>query len=400
VTIPEWGADRPLDEGIVRRALAEALPDLKPSTVEPIGSGWDFDTWALGLQRVARFPRRAEVVETTLREARFMPKATAALRPLDIATPEVRALAEPTEAFPYPFLIQRRLWGLPLQALKPGRFSPRLARHLGRCIRAIHDLDCEDGLLEDSTDYADAEIEHALELTDRLDEALADRIAGPLEWLRTGPVGPPSYEGPLAVIHNDLSPEHVRIARTGLAKSYIVADVERQAGADNELAVDIQIVADAPDGRSGAELDLATVTVKGHVLTEEGGVEAREVKLPITLTVGTEPRMEPRIEKVHVLLEAAEAREEAIRRADRGDYGGAAEALREKANRYGDAAMEDEEIATEIEELRTMADQMEGREFSPADRKYFAQMSYDTSRSRSGSSERIRRDTDDYSSGV
>jgi len=216
VTIPEWGADRPLDEGIVRRALAEALPDLKPSTVEPIGSGWDFDTWALGLQRVARFPRRAEVVETTLREARFMPKATAALRPLDIATPEVRALAEPTEAFPYPFLIQRRLWGLPLQALKPGRFSPRLARHLGRCIRAIHDLDCEDGLLEDSTDYADAEIEHALELTDRLDEALADRIAGPLEWLRTGPVGPPSYEGPLAVIHNDLSPEHVRIARNGL----------------------------------------------------------------------------------------------------------------------------------------------------------------------------------------
>ena len=216
MSIPEWGADRPLDEAIVRRAVAEFDPGADLSTLEELGSGWDYDVWALDRRRVARFPRRAEVVDTTRREARFMPRALEALQPAGVRVPEVFAVAEGSETFPHPFLIQRRLWGVPLEALSRSRFSPRLARHLGRTLAAVHGMECEPELLEPPDDYAGDDVAHALEVTSRLDPDLAERIADPLDWLRSDPDPPVPYDGPPVVIHNDLSPEHVRIARNGL----------------------------------------------------------------------------------------------------------------------------------------------------------------------------------------
>jgi Ca-activated chloride channel homolog len=151
----------------------------------------------------------------------------------------------------------------------------------------------------------------------------------------------------------------------------------------------------------GAELRLATVTVRGHVLTAEGGVEIREVHLPITIAVGADPRVEPEIEKVHVLLDAARARQEAMDRADRGDYGGAAHVLRESARNFRHSSVADAEVMREANELASMAVTLDDRAYGSTDRKYMKQMTYDAKRGRRKASERIRRSggTDTYGYG-
>jgi len=141
----------------------------------------------------------------------------------------------------------------------------------------------------------------------------------------------------------------------------------------------------------GSELELATVHVRGHVLTADGGVEIREVHLPITIRVGAEPHVEPEIEKVHVLLDASRARQEAMDRADRGDYGGAANVLRASAAKYRESSVADAEVVRGAEELLEMAATLDDREYGLADRKYLKQRAYDASRGRRKASVRIRR---------
>jgi Ca-activated chloride channel homolog len=141
----------------------------------------------------------------------------------------------------------------------------------------------------------------------------------------------------------------------------------------------------------GAELELATVTVRGHVLTAEGGVEIREVRLPVTLTVGSEPRVEPEIEKVHVLLDAAGARQEAMKRADCGDYDGASQVLRERAATFRENSVADSDVLREVREMEEMASGLTPASYGRTGRKTLAQSTWEggrgrrTGRERSGS---------------
>lgn len=227
---PRWGTDRPLDRDIVRSALAEAFPDFVVDDVQSLGSGWDFDTYGLGLQWVARFPRRADVIPALETEHQVMPIVGAELERLGIGVPVVHGVGQPTEAFPHPFLVQRRLWGLPLDSIGPARFAIRLAEHLAQALSTVHALVPPVGMDRARGDE-EAWLAHAVRAASDLSLALRERVSGAIAWIEGSPGVPQPYPGPPRLLHNDLSPEHIRIARTGLGVIGIL-DWSDMAGGD------------------------------------------------------------------------------------------------------------------------------------------------------------------------
>ncbi|TVP58693.1 MAG: VWA domain-containing protein [Gemmatimonadales bacterium] len=147
---------------------------------------------------------------------------------------------------------------------------------------------------------------------------------------------------------------------------------------------------DLEDARAGVELDVASLRVRGHVL-EDGGVEEREVTLPITLKVGVGPRVEPEVRRIALLLDAADVRDEALAARDRGDWDGASDRLRETAERIEAELSGDVEGEREVNSLRAMATRMQPHVFDAADLKYMKQQVHDQRRSRTAARERYER---------
>jgi len=147
-----------------------------------------------------------------------------------------------------------------------------------------------------------------------------------------------------------------------------------------------------PDAAPGRELDVAMIRVQGHILTEEGGIEHRRMDLPVRLRVGEGPRVEPELHRVAVMLDAADARREALRLRDTGDREQAGRVLGEAAARLEEALPGDTEAAREARDLRAIAERMREGVFDMSEIKYLKQQAYDESRSRSRAKEKYRRD--------
>ena len=132
---PEWRADVVVDEGLVRRLLAEQFADLRALTVVPFAEGWDNALWLVNDEHAFRFPRRGIAVAGVEREIRLLPGLSGRL-PLPIPTPTY--VGRPSDAFPWPF------FGAPLLAgSEPARVSIRESRSalgagLGAFLRALH----------------------------------------------------------------------------------------------------------------------------------------------------------------------------------------------------------------------------------------------------------------------
>ena len=85
--------------------------------------------------------------------------------------------------------------------------------------------------------------------------------------------------------------------------------------------------------------------------------------------VDGEDRVEPTVEQTFLRFQAARAREEAVRRADEGDFTAVASQLREAASAllpYAGAP----EMVEEIEDLQAEAAKMDERKYEARDRKY------------------------------
>jgi hypothetical protein len=147
-----------------------------------------------------------------------------------------------------------------------------------------------------------------------------------------------------------------------------------------------------PSAEPGVEVDIAEVLITADVLTEGGGVERQQVRLPIRASLTEAGIHNPKVQREMLLAETARVREAALEDQARGDYASGERRLREMARRVktegheGDAA-----IAEEAEDLERMADRYRRRSVSEQDRKYMNQRSYDSSRSKRASMERYTR---------
>jgi len=113
---------------------------------------------------------------------------------------------------------------------------------------------------------------------------------------------------------------------------------------------------------------LGEVRVEADVVSE-AGIEHRTTVMPVLANLDGEDHVEPTVEQTFLRFQVARAREEAVRRADRGDFDAAAARLRDAA--AGLAAFPAAPgNAEEIEDLEAEASRMEQRRYDASDRKY------------------------------
>ena len=141
-----------------------------------------------------------------------------------------------------------------------------------------------------------------------------------------------------------------------------------------------------------AETDVATLTLKAHVLLAGGGVEKRTIALPITVDREHGAVTHPEVRREALLLEAARAREEALQDRERGRFDDGARKLRAIAEKLEPRAGDDPDVADEVDDLRDLTDRFEEQEVAEADAKYMRQRAYSVESSKRAAMERIRKD--------
>ena len=133
------------------------------------------------------------------------------------------------------------------------------------------------------------------------------------------------------------------------------------------------------------------LVVTGDVLTANGGVEHHEITLPVMLSPTEGAHVEPELRRELLLLEAARARRDALKRRCDGDFDGAAATLRQASHSLREASPGDEELVREAEELGDLAASFVAMNVSEADAKYMYHRAYNASSGRRKKDELIRR---------
>jgi hypothetical protein len=124
------------------------------------------------------------------------------------------------------------------------------------------------------------------------------------------------------------------------------------------------------DVRELGKVQLAEVRIEADVMSE-AGVEHRTIIMPVVANLDGEDRNEPVVEQTFLRFQSAKAREEAIRRADEGNFEGAVASLREAVAGMAACPMISE-MAEEMEDLEAEAVRLESRIYEAGDRKYQA----------------------------
>ena len=143
-----------------------------------------------------------------------------------------------------------------------------------------------------------------------------------------------------------------------------------------------------PDvGSDERDIVIAQIALTAHVLTEDGGVERQEIVFPIVARLSAAGHAEPEVRREMLLLDAAKAREDALRMRDEGDFGGAASMLRAMSMKMAIAPQQlGPEFAMELREqavdLEDVAKQFALSDVKEEDAKYLAQRAYNAHRSK------------------
>jgi Ca-activated chloride channel family protein len=140
-----------------------------------------------------------------------------------------------------------------------------------------------------------------------------------------------------------------------------------------------------------AEVAIAELTVTAHVLTDNGGVERQEIRLPIKASLSGGPKVDPEVRRELLLQEAARARDEARKAQEEGDYDGASRRLDEVSAKLSALGPADTQLREEAEDLSHMAERFRTHQVTEADAKYLYQRSYSVSTSRGGAVDAISR---------
>jgi aminoglycoside 2''-phosphotransferase len=229
-----WDADRELTQEVVRRVLAEQVPELQIHVLRLLGSGWDNDAYLVNEELVFRFPRRKSAAEVLNREVGVLRAVKRVFEGADFGVPQVHLVGQASEAFPYPFMAYRMLPGIGVDQVDPEVLEkPALARALGDAFTRIHrmtEADFQGFELPKSSNtpkgwFARAQRVAEAVLLSLEDEQLKECCAS---WLANPQSVPASYSGPLRIIHSDICPDHVLAdPKTGVPTALIdFADLE------------------------------------------------------------------------------------------------------------------------------------------------------------------------------
>jgi Ca-activated chloride channel family protein len=134
---------------------------------------------------------------------------------------------------------------------------------------------------------------------------------------------------------------------------------------------------------------IAEVRVEADVVLPDG-IEHRRILMPVMANLDGADHPDPVVEKTMLRFVAARARHEAIRRADAGDFDGAANLLSEASEGLVPYQAE-MAVAEEIADLAAEAARLSERQYDAADRKYHAARAAASSRSRQDYVDKVSR---------
>ena len=190
---------------VVRRLLAEQLPELADLPVSFLANGWDNVLYRIGDELVARLPRRQVAVPLIEAEQRWLPDLA---RGLPIPVPEPVAIGRPGAGYPWPWSVCRHLPGESLLSLfdAGGQLADPVddARDLGAFHRILH---------RPAAPEAPPNPFRGVPLADRHDRLLGqlddlgdaiDRAAVDAAW--DDALTAPPYDGPALWLHGDPHP--------------------------------------------------------------------------------------------------------------------------------------------------------------------------------------------------
>ena len=147
-----------------------------------------------------------------------------------------------------------------------------------------------------------------------------------------------------------------------------------------------------PAIEAGVPTEIAEVRVHAHVLTDAGAIERQEIAFSVATPLDRAGHAEPEVRREVLVLAAARAREEAVRRERMGDRHGAGMVLREVSHMISQAPPEIATgLAEQVTELAASAEAVLMAGFSEADRKYEAQRSYNARRGKQAYDDKLRR---------
>jgi Ca-activated chloride channel homolog len=141
---------------------------------------------------------------------------------------------------------------------------------------------------------------------------------------------------------------------------------------------------------------IATITVSADVLTAQGGVEHRTVRLPIASSLEGQQHLEPDVEYAVLLARTAKAREEAAHRQRRGEAQEAEQLMRSaeldmtespvfRHSKYG------EHLQASVSDVSELAQKYRDGTYSELDAKYQMQRTYNQRRGKQNYDEQLRR---------
>ena len=130
----------------------------------------------------------------------------------------------------------------------------------------------------------------------------------------------------------------------------------------------LALVFHVEDVRELGKVPLGEVRIEADVVHADG-IEHRTIVMPVVANLDGEDQIEPTVEQTFLRFQAARAREEAVRRADEGDFDAAAACLARRGRRAR-GLPDAPGCREEIEDLRAEAAQLDERRYDAADRKY------------------------------
>ncbi|HEX6300167.1 MAG TPA: aminoglycoside phosphotransferase family protein [Acidimicrobiia bacterium] len=120
--------------GIVRSLLRSQRPDLAHLEVRVLANGWDNSSFRVGVELVARFPRRAIAAGLIENEARWLPE----LAPhLTLPVPAPLFLGRPEAGYPWRWALAPYISGDAVAGLEDLDL-PQAAEDLGQFLRSLH----------------------------------------------------------------------------------------------------------------------------------------------------------------------------------------------------------------------------------------------------------------------
>jgi aminoglycoside 2''-phosphotransferase len=209
--------DRELTAKIVRDVVREQFPVLSVSTVEPLGEGWEHETYLVDDHVVFRFPLQAGGGDDFEFEEGVHALVSSVIGDI-VGIPRITRWGRPSARFTYAFAGYELISGV--AANDPSvRLNPALADDIGRVLARLHAIPVEAaaaaGVSTADLDKADlaAALEQPLRWVNEVPE-IRHHVPDACRWLDSASRAPDLYGGPPRFIHDDFQMEHVLVGLT------------------------------------------------------------------------------------------------------------------------------------------------------------------------------------------